>query len=78
MSKKQTENFTSRNKSLAEDLVPVFLPKGLVATLVKNYVPESLQKSLSSMSKKEIMNRLHKTRKKILMQNPNNYIDYNS
>lgn len=78
MAKKKTENFILRDRSLAEDWVPVFLPKELVASLVKNYIPEKIQKNLSSMSKEEIMEKLHKTRREILTQNPSAYIDYNS
>lgn len=78
MGNKKAEDFILRDKSLSENWVPVFLPKEVVAKLIKDYIPKKTQESLASMSKGEIMDRLHAVRRELLTGNPSAYIDYNS
>lgn len=53
--------------------IPVLLPKDVVKKLLKEAVVTSGTKKLEP---KQVLLKLHKTRKKLLKANPDAYIDY--
>lgn len=65
------------------NLVPMFVPKEALKKLLKEHVATVKKKVrktklFSDTTKKQIMEKLHRTREQLLKKNPHAYIDYNS
>lgn len=66
---------------ITEDLIPILVPKRELKKLIKGSEfskKDKKKRSIESMTKEQIMQKLHQTRRKLLKERSGEYIDYSS